>query len=41
MKEVFNNMLKHPIRTAIIVGGFTSGVVSVLHAIKELKSNNK
>ena len=41
MKEVFNNMLKHPIRTAIIVGGFASAIVSVLNAVRDLKSINE
>lgn len=38
MKEVFDKMIKHPIRTAMIIGGITSGVVSIIHAIKEAKS---
>lgn len=41
MKELFDNMLKHPVRTAIIVGGFTSSIVSILHAVRDLKSNSK
>ena len=38
MKEVINKMIEHPIRTALIIGGFTSGVVSIIHAIKDVKA---
>ena len=32
MKEVWNNMVKHPIRTTIVVGAIASGVTSVIAA---------
>ena len=34
MKEVINTMLKHPIRTAIIVGVIASGIARVALAVK-------
>lgn len=34
MKEVFNKMIKHPFRTTMIIGGITSGIVSIIQAIK-------
>ena len=37
MKEVINKMIQHPIRTTMIVGGITSGVVTILRAFRKLK----
>lgn len=34
MKEVINTMLKHPIRTAIIIGVITGGIARVALAVK-------
>ena len=41
MKEVINQMIKHPFRTTMIVGGIASGIVSIIQAVKEVKSANK
>ena len=37
MKEVFNNMVKHPIRTTIVVGAIASGITSIVAAITKAK----
>lgn len=37
MKEVFNKMIQHPIRTTIIIGGITSGVLTIAKAVNKLR----
>lgn len=38
MKEVINNMIQHPIRTTIIIGGITGGALTIIRAVKKLRS---
>ena len=37
MKEVFNKMIQHPFRTAMVIGGITSGVVTILNAVQKMR----
>lgn len=37
MNEVLNNMIKHPIRTTIIVGSIATGVATILNAVQKLR----
>ena len=41
MKEVWTNMVKHPIRTTIVVGAIASGVTSVVAALAKAKKTFK
>ena len=38
MKEVINNMIKHPFRTTMIISGVASAIIGIVHAVKDLKS---
>ena len=37
MKEVFDNMIKHPIRTTIIIGSIATSVATILKAVQKLR----
>lgn len=41
MKEVFNNMMKHPIRTAIVIGTIASGITSIVAAVAKAEKTFK
>jgi hypothetical protein len=41
MKEVINNMIKHPFRTTMIISGLASAIVGIVHAVKDTKTKSE